>query len=479
MKSLAKNSVYNIIYKCINVAFPLVTAAYISRILLAVGVGKVASAQNIVQYFTILAALGLPIYGTKAIAAVADKKDEQSKTFIELFTINVASTVVCIVLYYAMISLIPYFQSRWLLFAVTGLSIVFNIINIDWFYQGKEEYRYIMLRSMVVKVLSLVAVFLFVKTINDFIIYAAITTLANGANYIFNIIHIRKYVHFSFKNISIGKHLKPVLILLAGSMAIEIYTLADTTMLTFVHGDTIVGYYSTAFKSISIVRTLVTAICAVFLPRLSYYYSNNQVEMFESLVNKGIRILAFIALPASIGLALIAGDMVMVLYGSSFNEAVATTQILALSVITVAFSNFFGYQVLVTIGKEKRMFISTIVGAVTNIVLNFALIFTLKHNGAAIASVVTELLVAVYQAVVIRNVVRLNINMKYLSTLAIGSLIMVIVVIVCRLTIDNLYARLLVSVMLGGCSYFAGTLAYKNELATETADKIRKLLLRK
>lgn len=479
MNSLAKNSIYNIIYKCLNVIFPLVTAVYVSRILLAEGVGKVASALNIVQYFTILAALGLPIYGTKVIAAVTNNKDEQSKAFTELFIINAASTVVCTVIYYAMISFVPYFQSRWLLFAVTGLSIVFNIINVDWFYQGKEEYRYIMLRSMFVKVMSLAATFLFVKTINDFITYAAITTLAMGANYLFNIVNLRKYVQLSIKNISLGKHLKPVFILITASIAIEVYTLADTTMLTFVCGDTIVGYYSIAQKGISIVRILVTAVCAVFLPRLSYYHSNNQVEAFELLVNKGIRILAFIALPATIGLALVAKDMIPVLYGSSFSESMVTTQILALSVTTVSFSNFLGYQVLVTIGKEKNMLISTIVGAVTNICLNFALIFILKHNGVAIASVVTELLVAIYQAMIVRKVVRLNINAKYLRTLAISIFIMVIVVIVCRLTISNLFVRLILSVVFGFCSYFISTLVCKNEIATETADKIRRSLLSK
>ena len=73
MKSLARNSIYNIIYKCLNVVFPLITAGWVSRILMAEGIGKVSSAQNIVQYFTILAALGLPTYGTKVVSALNGK----------------------------------------------------------------------------------------------------------------------------------------------------------------------------------------------------------------------------------------------------------------------------------------------------------------------------------------------------------------------------------------------------------------------
>ena len=58
-KSLVKNAFYNVVYKCLNVLFPLVSIMYVSRVLLPTGVGKVASAQNIIAYFVILASLGL------------------------------------------------------------------------------------------------------------------------------------------------------------------------------------------------------------------------------------------------------------------------------------------------------------------------------------------------------------------------------------------------------------------------------------
>ena len=139
MKSLAKNSLYNIIYKCSSLVFPLVTAAYISRVLLAEGIGKVNSASNIVQYFVILAALGLPTYGTKVIAAKSKEKKELSKAFSELFLINAISSTVCTLCYYIMIFNVSYFRDKIQLFVVMGFLIPLNIINVDWFYQGQEE----------------------------------------------------------------------------------------------------------------------------------------------------------------------------------------------------------------------------------------------------------------------------------------------------------------------------------------------------
>ncbi|MBO5319320.1 MAG: flippase [Ruminococcus sp.] len=464
MKSLARNSIYNIIYKCLNVVFPLITAGWVSRILMAEGIGKVSSAQNIVQYFTILAALGLPTYGTKVVSALNGKTEEQSKAFSELFIINAVSTLICTAVYYIMIVSFPYFVSRWSLFAVCGLAIPFNIINVDWFYQGKEEYGYIMARSLIIKTLSLIACFGLVRQSGDVIVYAAITTFVTVANYIFNIINIRKYVTFNIKGVDVIQHIKPVFIMLSASIAIEIYTLADTTMLTFFYSDSIVGYYANAIKGVRVIKTLVSAICAVFLPRLSYYYANGQKKEFDKLINSGIKILAYISIPTTLGVALVAGDFVPILFGTDFYESVLATRILSISIISVAFSNFLGYQVLVTVGKEKQMMISTIIGAIVNIILNFALIIPFKHNGVAFASVVTELCVTLYQIIAIRGIFEFEIDKKFTVSLVISNITMVISVIFCMVIFNRPVLRLITSVGLGILLYGIVSILTKNEL---------------
>lgn len=472
MKSLAKNSIYNILYKCSNLVFPLVISAYVSRILFAEGIGKVSSAQNIVTYFTLLAALGLPTYGTKIIAACGKNKLSRDKAFSELFIINLISTLICSTAYYIIVFNVPYFYQRLDLSIVCGLAIVFNAINVDWFYQGLEEYGYITLRNMIIKLVSLVAVFLFVKTIDDYIVYALILTLSKVANNIFNIVHLRKAVIVKLQGINIIQHIKPVFIFLASSVAIEVYTLADTTMLTFIHGDDIVGYYTTARKSIDVIRTMIVAVCAVYLPRLSYYYANHSKELFEKLVNKAIKILIFITLPATAGVILTAGSFVPLLFGDGFMLSIATTQILSFSIITVAFSNFFGYQVLVTIGKEKYMLYSTIAGAIVNIVLNFALVFSLKQNGVAIASAITELCVAIYQFIIVKKYVKIQIQKSLISTTLLGVAIMAIFVIPIRILVASQYLFCLVlSIITGLIVYITVTWLCKNELTRDLFNK--------
>ena len=476
MKSLTKNSIYNIIYKCANILFPLLITAHASRILMADGIGKVSSAQNIATYFAIFAALGLPTYGIKLIASVRNNKNKQDAAFTELFIINAVSTLFFTFAYCALILCIPYFQERIDLSIVCGLAVLFNIINIDWFYQGREEYGYITLRSIIIKIISLIAVYAFVRNANDFVAYAAILTLSKVANNVFNIIHARRYVRLTFKNIRVKKHLKPIFLLLAASLAIEIYTLADTTMLTFVHGDAIVGYYSTARKSIDVARALVIALCAVLLPRLSYLYSNNKKNEFNSLANKGIKVLLYASIPTAIGVILTAKDFVPIIFGDGYEGAVLATQILSVSIISVAFSNFFGNQILITTNEEKEMLKSTIVGAVINILLNLLLIYQYAQNGVAVASVITEICVTIYQFIVVKKCVKLENYKSVISSIVAGSLGMTAIVILINLTNMNSIFKLSLQVLLGASAYLAITLLLKNSIAISIKNKARQLL---
>ena len=206
-KSLTKNSIYNVIYTIANILFPFATSIYVSRILLPAGVGKVASAQNIVSYFVTLAALGLPSYGVREFAKVREKKYERNKLFTELLLVNIISTTLAVVGFIGLVVVNEGFSGQWALYAACGLSIAFNYLNIDWMYQGLEEYGYITGRSLLIKGLSLLALFLFVKTREDYVIYALISSLATGGNYVFNVLNARKYVALDFSRIELKRHM--------------------------------------------------------------------------------------------------------------------------------------------------------------------------------------------------------------------------------------------------------------------------------
>lgn len=450
---------------------------YVSRVLFASGIGEVASATNVAGYFVVLAALGMPTYGTKSIAACTDKRSV-NKIFWDLFTINAISTAVFSFSYYLLIFTHPFFQEQLPLFCVVGLGIVFNIFNVDWFYRGKEEFGYITLRSFIIKVLSLVAIFIFIKSEEDVIVYALVITLSNVANYVFNIIHLRKYISLPRERIAVSTHLKPILLLLSASIIIELYTMVGTTLLTVFSTSECVGYFTNSMSIIRVIRSIVTSISAVFLPRLSFYYSSGRQQEFERLINNGLKILLFLTIPAAVGIFSIAEDAVLILFGSSFYGSIISVRILSLSIITIALSNFIGYQVFITVGKEKLMVLSTVVGASTNLILNFILIFYLDYVGVALASALAELAVTVYQMYYLYKLSLLKINMRYLTSVILASVAMVLAVLLISQLLSNQLIRLITSVVMGAVCYMFLSVSFKNEFAIQLLDRFMPLYKR-
>ncbi|MDE6285336.1 MAG: oligosaccharide flippase family protein, partial [Bacilli bacterium] len=192
-KSLAKNSVFYLIYNVLNVLFPFITGVYVARVLLPDVIGQVAYAQNIASYFVILAFLGIPTYGLREVARARNNKEELNKVYSELVIINLISTFAFLSVYIALILSVPEFRSNKFLYLITGSAIALNALNNSWLYEGLEEFTYISLRNVAFKVFSFVLLVLFVKSSDDYLIYAAITVIGTAGNYILNVLHARRF----------------------------------------------------------------------------------------------------------------------------------------------------------------------------------------------------------------------------------------------------------------------------------------------
>ena len=473
-KSLTKNSIYNIIYTIANIVFPFVASIYVSRILLPAGVGKVASAQNIVSYFVTLAALGLPSYGVREFAKVREIKHERNKLFTELLLVNIISTTLAVVGFIGLVVANEGFSGQWALYAACGLSIAFNYLNIDWMYQGLEEYGYITGRSLIIKGLSLLALFLFVKTREDYVIYALISSLATGGNYVFNVLYARKYVALDFSRIELKRHMKPVLLIAFIIFLSSIYNKIDVTMLNILATDESVGYYTYAQKTITMVLTMANAVTAALLPRLSYYYDNDR-EGFYRLLDKGFQVLCFMTFPMTVGMALVAPQAVEFLYGEAFEPAVLTIRLMCPLILIKGFGDLFCYQLVYSTKSEKIILPAS--ASTINIITNAALIPTFLQNGAVIASVFSEFVTNAVQFIYMKKKVRFSINVKALTKGLISTIVMALsVYIIMQLKLPNIIS-LLSEILVGVIVYIAVNLVLKNSLILETVQKVKGKIL--
>ncbi|MEQ8156435.1 MAG: flippase [Clostridiaceae bacterium] len=477
--SLMKNYIYNSIFTALNLLFPIITIHYVSRVIGAEGIGRVNFANSIMNYFLIAASLGIPLYGIREIAKVKENRNRLSRTFSEIFIINFVSTALCSASYYFMITGSAYFKDDIALYLVTGISLFFNIFNLDWFYQGMEEYKYITVRSVSVKLVLIVSLFLFVKDRNDYIIYALINILAVSGNNLINVLSLKKFTRFTTSGLKILKHIKPIMILLSIQVAVNIYINLDTTMCGILADKTSVGYYSNTVKINKIVVMAVTSVSTVLLPRLSVYISNKDYEGFNYLVGKALKVILYISIPAMAGLAFLSDEIINILCGNDFIPAILTMKILVPLVVILGIGNLFGTQVLMTLGQERKLLISVLTGAAVNFSLNLLLIPEFKHDGAAVATVVTEFIVMMTQIIFAYKYLNFKISIRDYKNNLISSCSMVVVLILISQLIKNDIINLILTVSLGIFSYFAVNMLLKDSLTNEVADKLKTLVNKK
>lgn len=464
--SISKKAVFNMINKGLSVVFPLVTISYVSRILGASGIGEVSSAQNLAAYFSLVAALGIPSYGVRAIAQTRENRSECSKTFSELFTINLISTGAATLLYIVLLFLLKDKYTNIGVSIVFVSMIIFNIINIEWVYQGFEKYEYITIRSFIVKIISILLLF-FVRQKTDLVAYAAIICFGSVGNYILNFLNLKKYVDLRLTRASFNRHMLPILTFFASVVAIEMYSLLDVTMLTIMTNKACVGYYSNSTKIVKTVANTLTGISAVLMPRFSYLFSVRNYSRIKELSEQFLNLTFAISIPGCIGINLLANQIVEVLFGENFEPAVLTIRILSLLIILMPLSGGVFCQLLLTSGKEKFYLACVLSGTIVNAVLNYFLIPINAQSGAAIASVIAELTVTLSMIIVSRKTIRIGIKIRDIISVLLSSFLMGIVLLLLRNILPSAFTvvYLIIEIVVAVFIYFCGIILLKSSFS--------------
>lgn len=394
----------NAILKMSVFIFPLITFPYVSRVLTATGTGRVQFATSLISYFTLFAQLGIPTYGIRICARVRDDREKLTQTVQEIFLLSLITTIVSYAALAAVLLTVPRLQGDRTLYLVVSLNIFFTFIGVEWFYRALEQYTYITIRSLIFKVIGAVAMFLLIHDPDDYVIYGGITVFAGTASYICNFINLRRYIDLRpRKSFNLKRHLKPILVFFAMSCATTIYTHLDTVMLGFMTTDADVGYYGAAVKIKTILVSLVTSLGTVLLPRASYYVQCGAMEEFRRVTAKSLRFVLMMAAPLSLYFMLFARYGIRFLSGSGYDGAIMPMILIMPTLLLIGISNVTGMQILVPTGRERYVLYSEIAGAVIDIIINFALIPTMKSSGAAIGTVAAEIVVCLVQILFVRK----------------------------------------------------------------------------
>lgn len=476
-KSLTKNYIYNLIYQIMVLILPLITAPYISRVLGAENIGIYSYTLSISAYFILFGSLGIGLYGQREIAYKQKDKEKYSITFWEIFFLRILTMTIALILYYFIFAKGEQYQ---IYYKVLILEIIGNCIDISWFFQGLEEIKKTVTRNMVVKLISVVCIFLLVKTKNDLYIYFWIYVLSVLIGNISLWLYVPKYVSkIKLKNLHFLKHLKPTIALFIPQIAIQVYTLLDKTMVGAIISDkSEVGYYDQGQKIIKILLAVITSLGTVMLPRIANTYSRGEKEEITRYMKKSFNMVFLLAFPMIFGIIAVSKAFVPIFFGQGYEKVVILINVISPIILLIGLSNVTGTQYLLPTKRQKEFTTSVICGAVVNFILNSCLIWKYGAIGASIGTVIAELTVTLVQIYFVRKDFDLKKMVKLSRNYIIASIIMFIVCLIVRQVINNNFISVVTQVAVGGLTYGLCLLILKDEFVYEMLNRLKQKVIR-
>ena len=480
-KSIGINALLNSIRSILNILFPIITFPYVSRVLEVKGIGIYNFSNSIVSYFVLIAGLGIDIYAVREGAKIRDNKEKINKFENEIFSINIFSTIVSYILLFMAIAIFTKLHSYIACISIFSLQIIFTTIGTEWIYQIYEDYTYITVRSIIFQCISLILLFVFVRNNQDYLNYAAISVFSAVGSNILNFFHARKYwtIHLVW-NFNLKRHIIPILVIFGVNIASLVYVNSDITLLGLMKNSYIVGIYSVSSKIYQIVKTLIAALLIVTVPRLAMLFGKHKFEKYQEILSKLTNTLVLLVLPASVGLFMLAKEVVLIISGKNYLKSVSSLRILCFAYLFSILAWILTECVLIPAKREKKVLISTSISAILNIILNLLLVPFWNENAAAFSTVCAEICMLLlnykYAKDIVSEMFFSRQFRKNIITSIIGCVGIISICILCDYSFQSLIIKTILSIILSVIIYGAILVLLNNEVAVSILARAKMFL---
>jgi len=456
---------------------PLITTPYLSRVLGADGIGEVSFAESISSYFVLFATLGITTYGQREISYVQENPEERTRRFWNTKALEVITSIIMLAIY------IPFslLQDNKALYIILALNLFAVIADVTWFFQGMEEFGKIVLRNFAFKMLFIIYIFVVVKTRDDLVWYVfgigATAFLSNLSLWVY----LPRYVERpKWKDLKPFNNIRTVLMLFVPTIAIQVYTVLDKTMIGVITKNSYEnGYYEQAIKISKLVLVAVTALGTVMIPRIGHHFGRGEMTIVKDLMYKSYRFVWFLGIPLCLGLIGTASNFVPWFFGAGFDQVIPLLHILSFLIIIIGISNVTGMQYLIPTQREKLFTRTVVAGAVVNFILNLVLIRLYLSTGAAIASVTAETVIAAIQLYMVRGELSVRRIVASCRYYLIAGIFMLLLLTWMGKVLSPSIIHSFEMVIAGGAVYFAALLLLKDEFLLEYVNIIKCKLQRR
>lgn len=459
MKSLQKNFLYNVLYQILLVILPLITAPYISRTLGATAVGVYSYTYSVAYYFLLIAMLGIGNHGNRSVAAVRDDREKLNKTFSSIYSLQVMTFSIAILVY--AFYLVLFVKDNRLIVLLQLIYVTSGLFDIGWLFFGLEQFKLTVARNTLIKISTVVLMFVFVHKPSDLWKYTLIMSAGTLFSQAYLWLYVKKYVSFKKCSVKeIASNIKPVLILFIPVLAYSIYKVMDKIMLGNMSSYDQVGFYNNAEKIINIPMGIITALGTVMLPRMSNIVANGDKKRVDDYIRISAKLVTLLSSAIAFGLMGVSSVLAPVFFGDEFIACGEIIRLLSVTVFFIAWANVIRTQYLIPNKRDSIYLTSTMVGAILNLIINWMLIPKYQANGAAFGTIVAEFSVMLVQMVAVKNELPMRKYIMSYSPILIIGLIMVVLVDRIGIKLGVSVSTLAIQILAGGFFFCIATIAY-------------------
>lgn len=451
-KTVKRNYIYNLIYQIVAIILPFITTPYVSRVLGVTNVGIYGYTLSISAYFILFGSLGTALYGQREIAYEQNNKQKYSQTFIEIIILRIITMSISLLLFYLLFCKTGEYNNY---FKILILELIATTLDISWFFQGLEEFKKTVTRNLIVKIISVILIFVFVKTKKDLNIYFLIYTMSILIGNLSLWLYLPDFLTIkNIKKINLKKHFKSTIVLFIPQIAIQIYTILDKTMLgTIIIDKAEVGYYTQAEKMIKLMLTVITSLGTVMLPRIASNFAKGDIEKIKIYIKRAFNLVFLISFPMIIGIISVSYIFVPWFFGKGYDKVIPVMCILTPILLFIGMSNVIGMQFLLPTKKQKEYTYSVVIGAVSNFIINLILIPKLGAVGAAIGTIIAECSVTISQIVFTRKQIDYKEILKLSKNYIISSIVMLLVLLLCKTLLNTSVISMFIQIIIGIATY--------------------------
>ncbi|MEE1280513.1 MAG: flippase [Oscillospiraceae bacterium] len=476
-QSIKQNYVYNTIFQLFSLLAPVITMPYVSRVLQADFIGFYSYANSIATYFALFAALGISAYGAREVSISRNDRTLCSHTFWELTIIRAITTALCLIAYLIAVAINGENIASYLAFGAMILSVAFDF---TWFLQAMEDFRTLMVRNFIIKALSVVCIFLFVRKPGDLTLYIFIQTASALLANLLTIPRVCKYLSpIDRRSINLIQHFRQIFVYFIPVIASSIYTVLDRTMLGVLARDNLENaYYELGHKIINLLLTIITSLNVIVGMRITYLYGQGKDESIKKYIRKSFQFMSLISMPMIFGLVGCARNFVPLFFGEGYDKVAPVIMLFSPIVFIIGISNIIGSLYLTPSGQRARANQVILIGAAVNFVLNLILIPIFKSYGAVVSSLAAEGIIALMYIRLMREYLTIwDIFKAAIKYVAVASCMLAAVVVIGR----NWHtpAALITQVLVGAVIYIAGLFITRDEIVFAELSKLKQKFSKK